>query len=51
VLGEFEVRLNNFRAAADNFRKALQLTDLTSEQQFLSKRLRDCEERGFLSVA
>ena len=51
VLGEFEEQLNNFQAAADHFRRALQLTDLTSEQLFLSKRLRDCEERALYSVA
>lgn len=51
VLGEFEKQLNNFQAAVDNFRKALQLTELTSEQLFLSKRLRDSEEHGLRSVA
>jgi RNA polymerase sigma factor (sigma-70 family) len=51
VLGEFEKQLNNFPAAIDNFRKALELTELTSEQQFLSKRLRDSEERDLRSVA
>src|SRR6266550_2636154 len=45
VLGEFEKQLNNFQAAIDNFRKALELTELSSEQLFLSKRLRDCEEQ------
>jgi RNA polymerase sigma-70 factor (ECF subfamily) len=51
VLGEFEKQLNNFQAAIDNFRKALELTELTSEQLFLSKRLRDSEERDLCSVA
>jgi RNA polymerase sigma-70 factor (ECF subfamily) len=51
VLGEFEKQLNNFQAAIDNFRKALQLTELSSEQSFLSKRLRDSEERSLRSVA
>jgi RNA polymerase sigma-70 factor (ECF subfamily) len=51
VLGEFEKQLNNFQAAIDNFRKALELTELTSEQLFLSKRLRDSEERDLRSVA
>lgn len=51
VLGEFEKQLNNFQAAIDHFRKALQLTELTSEQLFLSNRLRDSEERGLRSVA
>ena len=51
VLGEFEKQLNNFQAAVDNFRKALELTDLKSEQLFLSKRLRDSEERHLRVVA
>jgi RNA polymerase sigma-70 factor (ECF subfamily) len=51
VLGEFEKQLNNFQAAVDNFRKALQLTELTSEQLFLSKRLRDSENSNVRSVA
>ena len=45
VRGEFERQLNNFPAAVANFRKALDLTELKSEQSFLSKRLRDSEER------
>jgi RNA polymerase sigma factor (sigma-70 family) len=44
VLGEFEKQLNNFQTAAEHFRKALQLTELTSEQLFLSKRLEDSEK-------
>ena len=51
VLGEFEKQLNHFQAAVDNFRKALELTELTSEQLFLSKRLRDSEERRLRVVA
>lgn len=51
VRGEFEKQLNNFQAAIDNFRKALELTELASEQLFLSKRLQDAEERGLRSVA
>ncbi len=51
VLGEFEKQLNNFQAAIDNFRKALELTELTSEQLFLSKRLKDSEERRLRIVA
>ena len=43
VLGEFELRLNQTQAAADHFRKSLQLAELKSEQAFLSKRLQDCE--------
>ena len=51
VLGEFEKQLNNFQAAADHFRKALQLTELTSEQLFLSKRLRDSEKNRLRILA
>ena len=51
VLGEFEKQLNNFQAAIDNFRKALDLAELTSEQLFLSKRLRDSEEGDLPNVA
>jgi RNA polymerase sigma-70 factor (ECF subfamily) len=51
VLGEFEKQLNHFQAATDNFRKALDLTELTSEQSFLSERLRDSEERRLRIVA
>ncbi|PYK73343.1 MAG: sigma factor, ECF subfamily protein [Verrucomicrobia bacterium] len=51
VLGEFEKQLNHFQAAIDNFRKALELTELTSEQSFLSERLRDAEERSLRIVA
>jgi len=51
VLGEFEEQLNDFRAAMDHFRKALELTELRSEQSFLSKRLRDSEERSVQGVA
>src|SRR6476646_12037448 len=51
VLGEFEKQLNHFQAAIDNFRRALELTELTSEQLFLSKRLQDSEENRLRSVA
>jgi RNA polymerase sigma factor (sigma-70 family) len=51
VLGEFEKQLNHFQAAIDNFRKALKLTELTSEQSFLSERLRDSEKRSLRIVA
>ncbi|HJT80626.1 MAG TPA: sigma-70 family RNA polymerase sigma factor [Chthoniobacterales bacterium] len=46
VLGEFEAQLDHFQAATDNFQKALELTGLTSEKSFLSRRLRDCQERS-----
>jgi RNA polymerase sigma factor (sigma-70 family) len=44
VLGEFESRLNHPQAAAAHFRKALELTEMKSEQTFLAKKLRTCEE-------
>jgi RNA polymerase sigma factor (sigma-70 family) len=43
VLGEFESRLNNASAAAEHFRKSLQLAEIQSEQIFLSQRLQACE--------
>ena len=43
--------MNHFQAAIDNFRKALELAELTSEQSFLSERLRDSEERSLRIVA
>ncbi len=46
VLGEFESQLNHFPAAVEHFGRALSLTDVTSEQSFLKKRLRDCDERS-----
>jgi predicted RNA polymerase sigma factor len=42
VLGEFEAQLNHFEAAATHFRKAMQLTDIKSEQNLLSERLDVC---------
>ena len=46
MLGEFELRLNHVPAAAAHFRKSLQLAEIKSEQVFLSKRLRACEEQS-----
>ncbi|RBP47316.1 RNA polymerase sigma-70 factor (ECF subfamily) [Roseimicrobium gellanilyticum] len=46
VLGDFESQLGNKRAAAIHFRKALRLTDVTSEQSFLEGRLRECGDTG-----
>lgn len=46
VLAEFESQLNDFQAAARHLRKALEFTELKSEQSLLSRRLRDCEARG-----
>jgi RNA polymerase sigma-70 factor (ECF subfamily) len=43
VLGEFEAQLNDCRAAAKHFRKALQQIQLKSEQLFLTKKLHQLE--------
>ncbi len=45
VLGEFESQLNDPLAAAGYVRKSLQLAETKSEQLFLSKRFRACEEQ------
>jgi RNA polymerase sigma factor (sigma-70 family) len=42
VRGEFEMRLNHPEAAAEQFRKSLQLAETKSERMFLSKRLQFC---------
>jgi RNA polymerase sigma factor (sigma-70 family) len=46
VLGEFELRLKRLRAAADHFRKALELAEIRSEKTFLAKRVEQCEGAG-----
>jgi RNA polymerase sigma-70 factor (ECF subfamily) len=43
VLGEFELQLKNFPAAARHLEKAAELTGLKSEQVFLLKKITDCE--------
>ena len=43
VLGDFELRLHNAKAAAEHFRKSMQLAEIKSEQLFLSQRLAACE--------
>lgn len=43
VLAEFELQLKRPRAAAQNFRKAIELTALKSEQALLADRLKECE--------
>ena len=45
VLGELEARLGRPDRAAEHFERALALTPIKSEQAFLSRRLRECEER------
>jgi predicted RNA polymerase sigma factor len=39
VLGEFELRLDHFDAAAAHFRRSLQLAEIKAEQDFLKRRL------------
>jgi RNA polymerase sigma factor (sigma-70 family) len=51
VLGEFEEQRNHFPAAVDNFRKALDLTELASERSFLSKRLQETQQTSLQNVA
>lgn len=46
VLAEFEAQLNDFPSAATHLGRALQLTDLKSEQLLLSRRLLDCEAQA-----
>jgi RNA polymerase sigma factor (sigma-70 family) len=43
TLGEFEARIDHNRAAADYFRRALELVTIESEQVFLTKKLRALE--------
>jgi RNA polymerase sigma-70 factor (ECF subfamily) len=45
VLGEFETQLNDPLAAAGYFRKSLELAGIQSEQAFLLKRFKACEEQ------
>jgi RNA polymerase sigma factor (sigma-70 family) len=42
VLGEFEMRLGNLQAAAEQFRKSFELAETKSERAFLLKRLQRC---------
>lgn len=46
VLGEFHARLDQFEAAAEHFRKSLDLVELGSERAFLMKRLAFVESRN-----
>jgi RNA polymerase sigma factor (sigma-70 family) len=43
VLGELEVQLDHPKIAAEHFRTSLQLTEIKSEKNFLSKRIQACE--------
>jgi predicted RNA polymerase sigma factor len=46
VLGEFEADLDHRQAALNNFRKALELTTMKSEQMFMLKKLQELEDAG-----
>ena len=43
VRGELEAQSNHFPEAAAHFRRALELSEIKSEQAFLAKRLAACE--------
>lgn len=45
VRAEFGAQLKDFAAAASDLRRAIALTDIKSEQSFLAKALRNCEEQ------
>jgi len=44
VLGEFEMRLGDLQAAAEQFRRSFELAETKSERAFLLKRLQRCVE-------
>lgn len=46
VQGEFAAQLGHFAVAADHLRRALDLTAVKSERDFLLRRLRECEAKG-----
>ena len=45
VLGEFESRLGNFKAATEHLRRSFELAETKSERAFLLKRLQRCAHR------
>jgi RNA polymerase sigma factor (sigma-70 family) len=45
VIGELQMRLNNHKLAAEQFRKSFELSETKSERAFLLKRLRSCVDR------
>ncbi|HEY1172427.1 MAG TPA: sigma-70 family RNA polymerase sigma factor [Verrucomicrobiae bacterium] len=45
VRADFEVQLSRFASAGDHLRKALELTEVKSEQSLLTKRLQECEQQ------
>ena len=46
VLAHLRYTVGDFKTAAISFRRAMELTDVTSEQAFLRRRLGECEERN-----
>lgn len=51
VLGDFELQLQNFDSAAKHLQRAIELTDLKSEQAFLNARLRLCSPASSQAAA
>lgn len=45
IRGDFEAQLGNNQAAVGHLKKALELTEVTSERIFLADRLQECEDR------
>lgn len=50
VRADFEVQLNRFQAAGEQLRKALELTEVKSEQSLLSRRLQECEQQSAITT-
>jgi len=46
VLGEFQTRRKQFKAAAAHYRDSLKLVEIQSERTFLSNRLQSCEAQS-----
>jgi len=46
VLGEFQTRRKQFKAAAAHYRESLKLVEIQSERTFLSNRLQSCEAQS-----
>lgn len=51
VMGDFEVRRENWPLAADHFHQALGLTGVASEQRYLAERMRFCRQAALAAVA
>jgi RNA polymerase sigma-70 factor (ECF subfamily) len=48
VLGDLNARLDQSEAAAEHFRKSLNLAETRSERTFLTKRIYDCASQASL---